>query len=203
MTTETPTMSTPPKINVVDRRFWAKDSRAQDDGDTPKKPTYVEALETQLKEREAKLDDTLTKHRLAVNEFEESRVRLSRDVAKEVDRQKRQMLVELLEVLDNLDRAVAAAEKATEIATLRQGVAMVRDQFVAKLQSLGVKRRQSLGEPFDPRWHDAMTHVPVTDPSQADRVVGVIQEAYEIQGEPLRPAQVAVGKGQEPDADDA
>jgi len=182
------------KFNVVDRRHWADKSDKDERPDKPKKPSYVEDLEGQLKAREDRLQDTLNRHREAVAEFEAARTRLQRDVSQEVERQKRLILLELLEVVDNLDRAVLAGTTATEIATLREGVALVRDQFLAKLKSLGVARRQSLDAAFDPKWHDAVTEMPVDDLARDGVVLGVVQEGYEINGEPLRPAQVAVGK---------
>jgi molecular chaperone GrpE len=52
----------------------------------------------------------------------------------------------------------------------------------------------ALGERFDPERHEAMTLVPVSDPAQDGRVVGVMREAYSIGEDMLRPAGVAVGK---------
>jgi molecular chaperone GrpE len=185
-----------PKINVIDRRHWAVKDSAEAGGaaTTTKKPSYVEELEGKLRSRDAKLDDTLTKHRAAVQEFDEARTRLQREVSVEVERQKRTILVELLEVVDNLDRAVDAADAASSAATLKQGVEMVRSQFLSKLAGFGVSRRASLNESFDPKWHDAVTNMPVEDAAQDGIVLGVIQEGYAINGEPLRPARVAVGR---------
>jgi molecular chaperone GrpE len=182
------------KINVVDRRHWANKSDKDEEPALQKKPSYVEDLEGQLKEREAKLGDTLTRHRAAVTEFEEARTRLARDVGQEVERQKRLILIEFLDVMDNLDRAVEAAQKTTDAATLTQGIEMVRQQFLAKLGGLGVIRKDSLHQKFDPVWHEAITSMPVDDGAQDGMVLGVVQEGYAINNEPLRPARVAVGK---------
>ena len=183
------------KVNVVDRRHWAQaKTEAGDDTEGPKKPSYVGELEGKLTDCEARLNDTLTQHRAVKTEFEEARTRLQREVSQEVERQRRALLVDLLEVVDNLDRAVEASQTAADVATLKEGVELVRDQFLAKLNAFGVSRRQSLNEPFDPKWHDAVTNMPVDDSAKDGLVLGVIQEGYEINGEPLRPARVAVGR---------
>ena len=75
------------------------------------------------------------------------------------------------------------------------GVKMVRDQFLATLQGLGVRRLASLGERFDPRRHEAISSIPVSDPAQDGVVVGVVRDCYLIGDETLRYGMVAVGKG--------
>ena len=184
-----------PKINVIDSRHWVHpDDKEAVGAKKESKPSHVEQLENKLEASEARLNETLLQHRAAKTEFEEARARLQREVSQEVERQRRTLLVDLLEVVDNLDRAVEAAETATEVATLKEGIELVRDQFLAKLGAFGVRRRQSLNEPFDPSLHDAVTNIPVDDVAKDGLVLGVVQEGYEINGETLRPARVAVGR---------
>ena len=106
------------------------------------------------------------------------------------------MLVSLLEVVDNLDRAIDAAQAARADAgdPLLQGVEMVRQQFLAKLDGFGVTRIPCEGAVFDPLLHEAVVTAPASDPSADGRVVGVITQGYRIGGEVLRPALVAVAK---------
>jgi molecular chaperone GrpE len=105
----------------------------------------------------------------------------------------------MLEVLDNLDRAIASAQAAgTPDSALLQGVELVRRQFLAKLESLGVQRIESAGQPFDPSIHEAVTMVPAASGDQDGVVVGVIRPGYRIGDQVLRPAAVAVGKQEIP-----
>ena len=102
---------------------------------------------------------------------------------------------DLLEVLDNLDRAIAAARESDAPAgTLLRGVELVRDQFLAKLEALGVRHIDTLGQVFDAAVHEAVSMAPVTDPSQDGLVVAVAREGYAIGDELLRPASVVVGR---------
>jgi len=106
----------------------------------------------------------------------------------------------LLEVLDNLDRALAsgpdalAHESTDAAAQVLRGVAVVRDQFIATLERFGVTRVDSLGQPFDALRHDAVSLVAVSDPAQDGTVVGVVKEGYTIDDELLRVASVVVGR---------
>ena len=186
-----------PDIKVVDRRWWTQKEDAEGGGGTewqPRKPTYVEELERQLAEKDDVLKRSIAKHQEAAAEFDSVRVRLRRDISKEVERGTRAVLAELLDVLDNLDRAIEAAERSPDPGTLLQGVEMVRDQFLAKLEGFKIRRLGVLDRRFDPARSEAAVTVPVADPLKDELVVGIIRNGYEIDGEILRPAIVAVAK---------
>ncbi len=183
-------------IRVVDRRWWVRgDDEGEAAAEVPSlKPSYVESLEQQLAEKDRLLQDTIAKYRAAAAEFDEARARLRKQIAKDVERGRRAVLVELLEVVDNLDRAIDAARAGGSTDALLQGVELVRQQFLAKLEGFGVTAVAALGQPFDPARHEAVTTVPVIDSSQDHVVVGVVRPGYAIGDEILRPAQVAVGR---------
>jgi molecular chaperone GrpE len=183
-------------VKVVDRRWWA---RGEDgDGATPErsssKPSYVEGLEQQLAEKDRQLQDAIAKYRQAAAEFDDSRLRLRREISKDIERGRREILADLLEVVDNLDRAIESAQQGTSADAVLQGVEMVRRQFLTKLEGLGVTRIESAGEPFDPTLHEAITTVPAQSDDQDGRIVGIVRHGYRIGDEVLRPASVAVAK---------
>lgn len=184
-----------PEVRVVDRRWWARDADSAVAGDQPAslKPTYVEELERQIADKTAQLQQYAAEHRRAVDEFEQVKLRIRRDVAREVERGKRAVLAELLEVLDNLDRAIAAGGEATDNPLLK-GVELVRHQFRDKLHAFGVSRIDALGQPFDATRHEAISTAPVADPAQDGTVVAVVKEGFALGDELLRPATVVVGR---------
>ena len=184
-------------VKVVDRRWWAKNAETSDDREASGgsgKPTYVEELEKQVADKDRLIQEYSAKYRQASSDFEEARLRLRREIAKDVERARRDVLAELLEVVDNLDRAVDAAGPTSSLESVVQGIEMVRRQFLAKLQGLGVTRVDATGERFDPQLHEAVTTVPVTSADQDGVVTGIIRHGYRIGADVLRPASVAVGK---------
>jgi molecular chaperone GrpE len=197
-------------VKVIDRRWWARSDDGDAAVDRSDKPTYVEDLERKAAESEKRAQEYLAKYREASQEFENTRARMRKELAKDAERNRRDVLVSLLEVVDNLDRAIDAAKKAPRQTSgqagrdagdlLLQGVEMVRQQFLAKLDGFGVKRIDAQGERFDPLLHEAVTTVPASDPSAEGRVMGVITHGYRIGDEVLRPALVAVGQSAEPTA---
>lgn len=192
---DTPQADTEPKIKVVDRRWWAQETAGSEDEETPfRKPTYVEDLEQQLAERNELLTSTRAKYKEAVTEFDEARIRLRKEIMKDLERSKRSTLVEFLEVVDNLERALVVARETPNLDALLKGVELVRDQFMNKLQAANITRIVSLGERFDPKNHEAISTVPSTKPEDDNLVVGVVTEGYLIGDEVLRVAKVAVVK---------
>jgi molecular chaperone GrpE len=198
-----------PQVRVVDRRWWARGDVETAGETAARKPTVVEDLERRLAETTAQLQSVLTDHRRALEEFEQVKTRIRRDISREVERGRRAVLAELLEVGDNLDRAVTAAEgsAATDAPTttsgtgataaidqLARGVVLVRDQFRAKLEAFGVKRLEAIGLPFDATRHEAVSVAPVDDPARDGTVIAVAKEGYAIGAELLRPASVVVGR---------
>jgi molecular chaperone GrpE len=190
-----------PQVRVVDRRWWARGDREDAAPDeSARKPTYVEELEQRIADQTSQLQKVLAEHRRSVEDFDQAKARIRRDVAREVDRGRRALLAEMLEVLDNLDRALAAAQApagsdrpADAQEQLARGVELVRDQFLKKLESFEVVKLPALGQPFDAERHEAVTTTPVADEAAEGTVVAVLREGYLIGSELLRPAAVVVG----------
>ena len=182
-------------VKVVDRRWWARGESAEST-ETPSKPTYVEELEARLAEKDRTLQSYVEQYKAATAEFETARARARREVAREVERGKRAILIDLLEIVDNLDRAIDAARtaQAAPAGGLLQGVEMVRTQFLGRLEAFGVAEIKALGQPFDPQLHEAVSAVPCSLEAEEDRVVGIVRRGYRIGDEVLRPALVAVAK---------
>lgn len=181
------------ELKVTDRRWWVQNNETKTDADSeaPKlKPTYIEELEARLATKDAEIQSLLTKYRSASEEFEQARARLRKEVTKDVERGRRALLGSFLEVLDNLDRALAAAEGRADDPVV-QGVSLVRQQFLTTLEALGVTRVDPTGQMFDPSRHEAVTTVNMPG-AEAGRVIGVVRPGYLIGDEVLRPALVAV-----------
>ncbi len=97
-------------------------------------------------------------------------------------------MTEILPVIDNFERAVAAQ---TEDVTYKKGVEMILRQYLDILAKLGIEEIKAEGEPFDPNLHNAVTQV--TDESLGDNVVAqVLQKGYTLGKKVLRHAMVCV-----------
>ena len=101
----------------------------------------------------------------------------------------RELVADLLPVIDNLERAVAALP--ADDAGLAAGVDMVRAQLAGVLSGRGVAEIEALGAPFDPQVHEAVLSQP-TDEHEAGTVMAVVQKGYRQAEAVLRPARVVV-----------
>lgn len=187
-------------MRVVDRRWWARKEQPAEpepaEAPRERKSEGVENLEQQLMQTREQLQAVLIEHRRVTDEFEQARTRIRRDVARDVERGQRAILLEMLDVLDNLDRAIDAGREHADggtADTLLRGVELVRDQFLGKLAAMDVVRLEALGEMFDPLQHDAVSIAPAETSEQVGQVIAVVREGYIIRDEILRPAAVIVG----------
>lgn len=132
----------------------------------------------------------------AMADLDNWRKRYARDLDREVLEQKKAVILALLPVVDNLERALSAARsqdtESRSAEALFKGVEMVLTMAHDALRRLGVTRIEAQGVPFDPTFHEAMG-TRGEDPAMAGHVVEVIEPGYLIGQEVLRPARVLVG----------
>lgn len=162
---------------------------------------YVERLESDIEElnaliakKDVELASANKRADQAHIEIEAASNRLAGASAKELEQRTRKLLESFLPVVDDIDRAIAAAKNHAEHADVVTGMELVRRSLLAKLAAFGVSHAPALGEPFDPHRHEAIALVPVSDAAQDGRVIDVMREGYMIGDDTLRPAGVAVGK---------
>jgi molecular chaperone GrpE len=194
-----------PGYVVRDRRWWAHPEEhdresAQSPAAEAREPgqggaaARIAALEAELAERDRLLRDAQAREREAVVELGQARARLERDARREIERARRDLVVTLLPVLDDLDRAIAAATSGAGGSALLVGVELVRGGFLDRLRSLGVERFEADGQRFDPARHEAVSTVPAPEASRAGLVAHTLRPGYTAAGETIRPAQVIVSR---------
>ncbi len=130
----------------------------------------------------------------ALAELDAARARVDRDAARVLDETRAKLVAELLPVLDNLDRAIAAGRAADTGDELLEGVTLVRAQLSSVLRGYGLERFDATDELFDPRLHEAISVMAVDDPVYDGVVVKQWEAGYQIGARLLRPAKVIVGR---------
>jgi molecular chaperone GrpE len=142
-----------------------------------------EELEAARRERDEYLD---TLRRLKA-EFENSRKRQERERTRILETASERLVVELLPILDNLDRALEAE------GDIHEGVRAIRDQLVSALGKEGLLPVASDGQHFDPNVHEAVLSQP-TEEHEEGTILQTFQRGYLLNGKPIRPAKVVVAK---------
>jgi molecular chaperone GrpE len=101
------------------------------------------------------------------------------------------LIVELLPVIDNFERAFQAAEGSPEFESFSKGISMIFRQLESVLENEGLKAMNSVGEPFNPEYHQAIMQVE-SDEHEEGIVVEEVQKGYMLKDKVLRPAMVKV-----------
>jgi molecular chaperone GrpE len=146
-----------------------------------------------LRQRAAERDQYLDMLKRTQAEFENYQKRSLRDREQERRYMWGPLVLDLLPVFDNLERAVVAGQQAGETGPLVQGVGMVINQFVELLKRYGVTRIEAQDKPFDPHLHQAVMQQTVPD-KPPNTVVQVLEQGFMIGDRVLRPAKVIVSK---------
>jgi molecular chaperone GrpE len=171
----------PEKGTVPAEETVAEERAVPDQGTAPDLEQRLEALA-------AERDEYLNDLKRVAAEFENYRKRAARDQADFALRANERLVKELLPVLDDLGRALEAAEKHEEV-KLEEGVRLVHRQLAELLRKEGLAEIETDGK-FDPHVHEAL----LTQPSEAPEgsVIDVVQKGYKLGDRVLRPARVVV-----------
>ena len=150
-------------------------------------------VETLTREKAALYDQVLRRQA----EFENFRKRVDKDKADYYQRMRAEVLLELLPVLDNFDRALASlAGSEGDREALHQGVELIHKQFSEALKKLGLQPVEAIGHLFDPHVHEAVTIEP-TDAHQENTIIEEFERGYRMGDRLLRPAKVKVAAAPE------
>ena len=102
------------------------------------------------------------------------------------------IVTELLEVLDNFERALAS-DNSTDVEGYAQGMKLIFDQLLGVLTKSGLVEVKALGEDFDPNMHNAVMTAD-SDEYDSNKVCSVLQKGYTLNGKVIRPSMVTVAK---------
>ena len=148
-------------------------------------------LRAELTAAEQQRDEYLDDVRRARAEFENYRRRTTREAAAARDLGKADVTGALLEVLDDLDRTLEAAESSQD-ETLTKAIALVADKLTRTLAGQGLERLDATGVPFDPEVHEAVQQVPAEEPTDEPQVAQILRPGYRLGDRTLRAAMVVV-----------
>jgi molecular chaperone GrpE len=186
-----------PDYRVEDRRHWV-DSETLDDDQTsaaPSKPTFLEECRQRAEEAERRLQEYVAAFKRQQEEQEQFRLRLSRDVERKAELRFGELVAPLLELADDLERALGHAQGVPQAQPLVQGVSIARDRFLSTLQRQGIEAIvPAAGDEFDPNEAEAVRMDPVTDEALNGRVTETLRAGYRLGDLVVRPARVAVGR---------
>jgi len=127
-------------------------------------------------------------------EFDNFRKRSARERQEIVQTAGKDVIVSLLDVLDDCDRAQKQLETSDDIQAIREGVLLVFNKLRNTMLAKGVKPMETLHQPFNPDTHEAITDIPAPSKELQGKVLDELQKGYYLNDKIIRFAKVVVGK---------
>jgi molecular chaperone GrpE len=143
---------------------------------------------------EDRLTEVMNAYRQLKTENETYRERTSRNIERRFESRHERLLLKFIDIMDNLDRALEAAQVNFASPPLVEGLILVRTQLLQTLKEEGLERIPVLGLPFDPHVSEAVATEPVDEAEHHNVVVKELQRGWRLKDRIARPSRVVLGE---------
>ena len=148
----------------------------------------------ELEETRNKLAELQDKYLRQTAEYDNYRKRTLKEKMELVKTGGEQVILSILPIIDNLERAMASVRDAKDNEALKEGIELIYGKFQEFLGQNGVKEVEAMNEEFNTDIHEAITKIPAPDPELKGKVVDVIERGYYLHDKIVRYAKVVVGE---------
>jgi molecular chaperone GrpE len=152
------------------------------------------ADENEMEKVAAELKEQKDKYLRLMAEFDNFRRRTAKERLELIQTAGKDVIVSLLDVLDDCDRAEKQLQANTDLAAQKDGIQLVFNKLKSTLQNKGVKPMESIGTPFDVEKHEAITEIPAPSNDLKGKVIDEVVKGYYLNDKLIRFAKVVVGK---------
>jgi molecular chaperone GrpE len=142
---------------------------------------------------EKELAEWKDKYLRLFSDFENFRKRQAKERLELIGTASENLMVALLPIIDDFERAMKAFENTDNLEALKEGVQLVFHKLQKTLEQKGLKPMQSIGEPFNPELQEAITQIPVEDESMKGKVIDEVEKGYSLNEKTIRFAKVVIG----------
>jgi molecular chaperone GrpE len=170
---------------VLDNNATSEDGSTDETADGPG---------NELHKLKAEVAEFKEKYLRQVAEFDNFRKRNAKERLELIQTAGKDVIISLLDVLDDSERAEQQLDKTADIDALKEGIKLVFNKLRNTLAARGLKPMESIGQPFNPDLHEAVTEIPVPSDDMKGKVVDEVQKGYYLNDKIIRFAKVIVGK---------
>ncbi|NLN95606.1 MAG: nucleotide exchange factor GrpE [Bacteroidales bacterium] len=169
------------------------------------KHPQMETVEDEINDNgEEKINELEQKLRRQIEELKDTNLRLhaefdnyrKRTIKEKIELSKTasgDVIIDLLPVLDDFDRALKNITDAGAENAFTEGIALIYNKLLKVLSQKGVEEIQAKDQIFDTDFHEAVSHIPGDDPDGEQKIIDVVQKGYKLNGKVIRFAKVVVG----------
>jgi len=151
----------------------------------------MEAEIEKLKAEKAELNDRFLR---LFSEFDNYKKRVSKEKLDLISTASEKVLVSLLPVMDDFERAIAANEKVENIDSVKEGFNLIYNKLLQMMKRFDVEEIKAKGEDFNTDFHEAVTHFPTQNEEEKGKVIDVTEKGYKLKDKVIRYAKVVVGQ---------
>lgn len=183
---------TPEDMNEVNQQNTTEDGQEQaQQTETAEQATVITpSAEDKLKEELTQAND---KYLRLYAEFDNFRRRTTKERAEARETEGKELLVALLPVLDDFERAQRSMENAVDVTPVKEGVTLIQNKLKNILSQKGLTEMESIGAAFDADLHEAITNIPAPTDDLKGKVVDEMEKGYYLKDRVIRFAKVIVG----------
>lgn len=159
-----------------------------------KEAARIKELEAEiegLKAEKAELNDRFLR---LFSEFDNYKKRVSKEKLDLISTASEKVIVSVLPVVDDFERAITANEKVEDINSVKEGFELIYNKLIQTLKHFDVEEIKAKGEVFNTDFHEAVTHFPAQNEEEKGKVIDVTQKGYKLKDKVIRYAKVVVGQ---------
>ena len=149
---------------------------------------------SETEQLQQQLEESKKEYMFLMAEFDNFRKRTIREKADIIRNATERAMKDLLPVVDDFERGLAAMAETTDANAVKEGMELIYNKFIKYLEQYGVKAIESTGADFDTELHEAIAMVPSPDESQKGKVIDTVMKGYTINDKVIRHSKVAVAQ---------
>lgn len=183
----------PQSAQASEKQNDKEKTRKKDAKDSENKPEE-ESEESPLDKANRQIAELKDKYLRSVAEFDNYRKRTLKEKADLILNGGEKTVKEILPIMDDMERAIANADKTDDVQAIRDGMKLIHDKFEKTLEKMGVKKIDTKDKDFDTEYHEAVAMVPGMGDDKKGKVIDCVEQGYTMNDKVIRHAKVAVGQ---------
>ena len=193
-----------PELNVEEQEKTDNLSEKEENTDKNKKGFFgkkkdkekekIQELQAEIEKLNAEKAELNDRFLRLFSEFDNYKKRVSKEKLDLISTASEKVIVSILPIIDDFERAITANEKADNIDSIKEGFNLIYNKLLQMMKRFDVEEIQAKGEEFNTDFHEAVTHFPAQKEEDKGKVIDVTEKGYKLKDKVIRYAKVVVGQ---------
>ena len=193
-----------PELNVEEQENTDNLSEKEENTDKNKKGFFgkkkdkdkekIQELQAEIEKLNAEKAELNDRFLRLFSEFDNYKKRVSKEKLDLISTASEKVIVSILPIIDDFERAITANEKADNIDSIKEGFNLIYNKLLQMMKRFDVEEIQAKGEEFNTDFHEAVTHFPAQKEEDKGKVIDVTEKGYKLKDKVIRYAKVVVGQ---------